>query len=49
MREIICERKGAKYIQAKNNLLIDNEKAFVQVIWKHVNEKTKVISAAFIL
>ena len=49
MGEIICERKRAKYIRANINLPIVDENSFVHNVWDHVNEKTEVISAAFIL
>ncbi len=43
MWRIICERKGSKYIRATISLPIENENCFIQNIWKHVNEKTKII------
>lgn len=49
MGEIICERKRAKYIRANINLPIIDENSFVHNVWDYVNEKTEVISAAFIL
>ncbi len=41
--EFVCGKRGAKYIQAKIELPIKSEAQFIDAIWRHVNEKTKVL------
>jgi len=48
MWEIICKQKGAKYVKAKIDLPIENEKIFVQSFMNHINSKTKVLFISMI-
>ncbi len=41
--EFVCKKQGAKYRQCKIDLPIESKAQFIEVVWRHVNKKTKVL------